>query len=211
MDKTTMAAALFDKRATEYQERFMNQEGYHDTFDFFCRHIPQKQPQILDVACGPGNISCYLLQQRPDFRITGIDLAPNMLILAEKNNPGADFLQLDARRISDMNRTWEGIICGFCLPYLSKEETRQLIKDAAAVLSPGGIFYISTMEDEEDKSGLTRSAAGDELYMYYHRADYLSAYLEESGFEMLWLVRKVFPGNDGALTTDLIIISRKRN
>jgi 23S rRNA G2069 N7-methylase RlmK/C1962 C5-methylase RlmI len=43
-------------------------------------------------------------------------------------------------------------MCGFCLPYLSKEEAVKLIRDAAAILNPDGVFYISTMEDDYSKS-----------------------------------------------------------
>lgn len=35
-------------------------------------------------------------------------------------------------------------MCGFCLPYLSKEETEKLINDVSRLLNPEGVFYIST-------------------------------------------------------------------
>ena len=47
----------------------------------------------LDVACGTG----YFLRQFPNARRTGIDLSPDMLELAQRDNPGADFFEQDYR------------------------------------------------------------------------------------------------------------------
>ena len=91
MDKTKMAVNAFDKNAETYQEKFMNLDLYHASFDLFCSKIPNENAKILEIACGPGNITQYLLEKRPDFKILGIDLAPRMLDLARINNPSAVF------------------------------------------------------------------------------------------------------------------------
>jgi hypothetical protein len=39
-------------------------------------------------------------------------------------------------------------MCGFGLPYLSKEETENLISGSFALLKPEGVLYVSTMEDD---------------------------------------------------------------
>ena len=85
MDRSQQAAAAFDKNAVLYQDRFMDFELYNDTFNLFCVHVLTENAHILDLACGPGNITKYLLQQRPDFKILGIDLAPKMIELAKVN------------------------------------------------------------------------------------------------------------------------------
>ncbi|MEZ2440338.1 trans-aconitate 2-methyltransferase [Chitinophaga sp. RCC_12] len=207
MDKLQQAINVFDKRAVQYQDKFMDVALYHDSFDLFCNNIPKHEAAVLEIACGPGNITRYLLQQRPDIHVLGIDLAPNMLELARSNNPPAEFLLMDARDILQLNKLFDGIMCGFCLPYLSREEAVKMIGDTARLLAPGGVFYISTMEDDYARSGIQRSSAGDELYMYYHQADYLVNALEENGFKIMDLQRKQYPAADGSITTDLIIIA----
>ncbi|MGF6849756.1 ubiquinone/menaquinone biosynthesis C-methylase UbiE [Chitinophaga sp. W3I9] len=206
MDKLQQAINVFDKRAVQYQDKFMDVALYHDSFDLFCNSIPKQEAAVLEIACGPGNITKYLLQQRPDIHVLGIDLAPNMLELARSNNLSAEFILMDARDILRLNKLFEGIMCGFCLPYLSREEAVKMIGDAARLLAPGGVFYISTMEDDYARSGIQRSSAGDELYMYYHQADYLVNALKENGFKIMDLQRKQYPAADGSTTTDLIII-----
>jgi 2-polyprenyl-3-methyl-5-hydroxy-6-metoxy-1,4-benzoquinol methylase len=209
MDKTKIAVGVFNKLAKEYQEKFMDVERYSDTFDFFCHLIETKNAQILELACGPGNITKYVLQKRPDFKILGTDLAPNMIALAKINNPKAAFQIMDCRDINTITKKYDGIICGFCLPYLSKEAALQLIQDASKIIKSGGVFYVSTMEEEYSKSGFQKGSGGDEIFMHYHQADYLRKAFEEHDFTIRNLQRKDFLNHDGIIGIDLIIIAQK--
>lgn len=209
MDKTKLAVDLFDRLADDYQHKYMDVSLYHDTFDLFCKIVTKENAAILDIACGPGNVTKYLLEKRPDFKILGVDLAPNMLHLAEINDPTAEFKLLDSREISTLHKNYDGIICGFGLPYLSKEEAVKLIADASDLLNANGVLYISTMEDDYDKSRFQKSSAGDELYMYFHQADYLKKALEENNFKLIHLQRKEHIKHDGTRDNDLILIAEK--
>ncbi len=209
MDKTKLAVDVFDKFAQLYQDKFMDTGLYHDTFDLFCQSITRENADILEIACGPGNITQYLLKKRPDFKILGTDLAPNMLALATINNPTAEFKIMDGRDIGTLGQKYDGIMCGFCLPYLSKEEAIKLIHDAAHLLHPAGVIYISTMEDDYSKSGLETSSAGNQMYMHYHEAGYLTEALQENGFDILDLQRKEYSKPDGSPVVDLIITAQK--
>ena len=122
MDKTKLAVDVFDKLANLYQAKFMDVSLYHDTFDMFCNNITKQNADVLELACGPGNITHYLLSKRSDFKLLGTDLAPNMIELAKINNPSAQFQLLDSRDIRKLNKTYDAIMCGFILPYLSKED-----------------------------------------------------------------------------------------
>ena len=101
-DKSKIAVAVFDKLANLYQEKYMDVSAYHKSFDFFCDAVQKENPEILELACGPGNITKYILQKRPDFNVLGTDLAPNMLALAKKNNPSVNFQILDSRNIKQL-------------------------------------------------------------------------------------------------------------
>ncbi len=203
-----MAVAVFDKRANLYQEKFMNVDLYADTFDVFSADMPAGS-RLLDIACGPGNITRYLLHNRPDLKVLGIDLAPAMVALAKANNPSAEFMVMDCRDIRSLDQVFDGIVCGFCLPYLSKESAKGLIADAAVIVRTDGVIYLSTMEGSDSMSGIQRSSQGDELYMYYHQGDHLCGVLAASGFTIVDIQRKVTPGRDGEPVTDLVIIARK--
>jgi ubiquinone/menaquinone biosynthesis C-methylase UbiE len=209
MDKNKQAIDVFNKLAKVYQDKFMDVSLYHDSFDVFCSHIKKEKASVLELACGPGNITQYLLKKRPDLNILGTDLAPNMIELATINNPQASFQLLDSRAIASLNKTYDAIMCGFCLPYLSKEEAIQLIAEAAKVLANDGVIYISTMEDDYSKSEFKKGSSGDELFMHFHEGDYLTDALRANGFKHIDIKRQNYPTTDGSKVTDLIIIAQK--
>ncbi|MES2134212.1 MAG: class I SAM-dependent methyltransferase [Bacteroidota bacterium] len=211
MDKNKIAVAVFNKMAQVYQDKFMDVNLYDDTFDFFCKAITSKNAEVLELACGPGNITQHLLKKRPDFRILGTDLAPNMIALARINNPGIPFEVMDCREIDKIDRTFNGIMCGFCLPYLAKKETIKLINDAFMLLKPGGVLYLSTMEDDYTKSEFKKGSGGDEIFMHFYRADDLISISEERGFKILNLDRKEYPAADGTVVVDLVLIAGKQD
>lgn len=208
MDKNTNAVFLFNKLAKGYQDKFMNVNLYGSTFDFFCELLPLNA-EVLELACGPGNITKYLLDHRPDLKITGTDLSENMIELAKINNPSAEFKIMDGRKLNTLDKKHDGIMCGFFLPYLSWSEAICLIKNSYDRLNSQGVIYISTMEDSYSKSDFKKGSTGEEIFMHYHEAGYLSDALQKAGFTIVQLERKEYPASDGEKTVDLIIIAQK--
>jgi trans-aconitate methyltransferase len=208
MDLGKAAADIFNKYASDYQTKFMNVDLYADSLNFFCDGIKKQNPDVLELACGPGNITKYILDKRPDLKIFATDLAPNMIGLAKQNNPSAEFAIMDCREIKNLNKRFDAVMCGFCLPYLSKEEALQLISDSAELLDHDGVIYISTMEDDNSKSGFKKGSKGDEIFMNYHEEGYLRSALEKNNFEIVFTDRKNSTSNNEAVV-DLILIAKK--
>ena len=211
MDRNKITQSTYNSAAENYQDKVMGMDLYNDTYDLFCELVEKENADIFEIASGPGNVTNYLALKRPDFNITGSDIAANMLELAKANNPKADFLLMDCRDIESLDRSFDAIMCAFCMPYLSKEECSKLIMDASKLLHPNGLLYFSTMEDEYSKSGFeTTSFSGeDKVYIHYHQEDYLMDCLTQSGFQLIDLQRKDCLEPDGTFLKDMIFISRK--
>jgi cyclopropane fatty-acyl-phospholipid synthase-like methyltransferase len=173
----------WNKVAALYQEMFMDLDLYNESYDFFCNAINVDKAEILEIGCGPGNISKYILSKRPDFALLGIDYAPNMVKLAQQNIPNASFSVMDCKEIRSINKKFDGIVCGFCLPYLSPEECAQLISDANYLLNKRGVFYFSFVEGDPEQSGYKTGSSGDRTYFYYHQHELLGRQLKKRGFE----------------------------
>lgn len=211
MDNYNITFQTWDKLASAYQDKFMDLDLYNDTYDLFCELVKPNGASVLEIGCGPGNITRYILAKRPDFNIEGIDVAPNMLKLAKENNPAASFKVMDCRHIDTLATAYDAILCGFCLPYLSKEDCRKFIKDCAALLNAGGILYFSVIEDEYAKSAMETSSNGEHsLFVYYHEAAYLQQWLSEYGFEELALNRKQYSKADGSSSVHIIFIAQRK-
>lgn len=99
---------------------------------------------------------------------------------------------------------------GFCMPYINKQDSIKQIQDVWALLKPEGLFYLSTMEDDPEKSGLKGSPNHDEkVYMFFHQANYLIQALEHNGFEILDMQRQDYGDTQETKTTDLFIYAKK--
>jgi predicted TPR repeat methyltransferase len=164
----------------------------------------------LEIGCGPGNIFKQLLSVRPDFDIYGIDSAPNMIALAKMNNPTAHFEVMDCRAIDTLQTKFDGIICGFCLPYLSEADSEKLLADAAALLSENGLLYISFVEGAPEASGFIAGSSGDRVYFYYHRLDTLKEQLLRNGFELLKIFQVPYPKTDGTTDIHSVLTAKKK-
>ena len=57
-----------NKVAKLYQDMFMNLDLYNDSYDTFCDQVKIKNATILEIGCGPENITKYLLKKRLDFK-----------------------------------------------------------------------------------------------------------------------------------------------
>ena len=208
MDNTKNAVAIFDKLANLYQTKFMDVRLYHEALDYYCA-TATNSGEILELACGPGNITRYLLNKRPDLKILATDLSPVMIKLAQTNNPEAQFMLMDCRNMPD-NETYDGIICGFAMPYLTRDEALQLIETAANRLKPRGLLYISTIEDAYTNSQFKKTSTGDDqIFMHYHEAEYLLRAIQENHLEVAHVSRVNTLEPDGKTTTDLLIIASK--
>jgi ubiquinone/menaquinone biosynthesis C-methylase UbiE len=202
------AVDLFNKLADSYQERFLSVEAYSESLQVLLSML-NKKSRVLDVACGPGNISRFLLNEQPNLEILGIDLAPNMIEWAKKNNPTATFRIHDAQQIEQLEETFDAIIVGFLFPYFTMTQVRKFIESAYKMLSKDGIIYISTMEDRYENSRLRSSSTGEQLLMHYYEAADLIEILEMNRFQTIFEKRQLFSTDLPESDTDLMLIARK--
>ena len=181
MDPNKETAATWNKLADLYEEKFMDFTIYNESYDFVCNTLSVNQTSILEVGCGPGMITHYLLSKRPDLNILGTDVAPNMVKLAQKNNPAASFEVLDCRKITSLNQTFDAVLSGFCLPYLSTEDTVRFISDSAKILRGDGLLYLSFVPGNTEQSGYQTGSSGNSLYFHYHPEESIRSAILENG------------------------------
>lgn len=192
MDRYKETFETWNKVALLYQDKFMDLDLYNQSYDVICNSIIKDKAKILEIGCGPGNITKYLLAKRPDFDIYGIDIAPNMIELAKRNNPTANFSIMDCRQISTLKTKFDGIVAGFCLPYLSPAESAKLVADCKNLLHENGFIYLSFVEGDAGKSGFQVSSTGDRTYFNYHNIDTLKTLFIDSEIEEIKISKVVY-------------------
>jgi SAM-dependent methyltransferase len=95
---------------------------------------------LLDVACGTGGHVPYL---RDDFAYEGLDLDPEMLVLARKRFPDVIFHQGNMVDFA-LRRRFDVVTCLFSSIAYAKtgQRLRQTIANMAEHLHPGGMLLI---------------------------------------------------------------------
>lgn len=208
-DKYQETFDTWNNIADLYQEKFMQVDLYNDTYDYICKFISKQGAKLLEIGCGPGNITKYLLAKRPDFNIFGIDMAPNMIELAKKNNPSANFAVMDSREISSLNTKYDGIISGFCLPYLSDAEAKDFIDQAYELLNENGLLYMSFVEGAPSESGF-KVGGGGRVYFNFHNLEHLKEELIARNFTEIVMFKVMFPRSEKESEEHTILVSRKK-
>ena len=210
MHKKEITLQTWNKVALAYQDKFMNVDLYQDTYDFFCQKINNEYARILEIGCGPGNITKYLLAKHPTYHIHAIDYAEDMIKLAKKNNPTAHFETMDCTKINSITTTFDAILCGFCMPYLSKKEVTKLIVDCHGLLNKNGILYCSTIEGDYSQSRLETASTGDKAYVYYYSENDIRQYFLKSNFMDISVQRKQYEKANGNISREMIFIASKK-
>lgn len=204
-DNKQLTFDTWNRIAALYERRFMDLDIYNRTYDLFCDLLPSKA-SVLELACGPGNITRYLLQQRPDLEVTGIDIAPEMIRLAGINNPRAVFETGDIRDIAERNKPCHAVICGFGLPYLNSDEVDALLADCRKLTRGPGVLYISFVPGDPAASGLQTGSSGDQMYFYYHDPESIAQQLAKAGWQLHRHIEVPYTHADGSTSVHTIYI-----
>jgi ubiquinone/menaquinone biosynthesis C-methylase UbiE len=118
-----------------YEDKFMKLELYNDTYKSFCDLLLRPDASVLEIGCGPGNITRHILDLNPKLKVLATDISKNMIDLAKRNNPEVEIQILDCRNLKTINSKFDCIICGFTIPYLSKLDCSKLISDCSNLLT----------------------------------------------------------------------------
>ncbi len=99
--------------------------------------------QVLDVACGTGNVSLPLA--RRGARVTGVDIAPNLLEQA-RARADAEGLEIrfeegDAEQLPFPDGTFDAVVTMFGAMFAPQPE--QVVAECARVLKPGGLLAMA--------------------------------------------------------------------
>lgn len=186
MDKYLNTSNTFNEVAEAYWKKFKDFKPYEPTYDWFLNHLPNGDIDLLEIACGPGNVSRYLLEKNNEINLTGIDVAPNMIHLAKQHNPNSEFSVLDCREIKSLNRSFNAIMCGFCIPYISWIDTQELICNMASMLQTNGLLYLSNTKGSKSDEGYkgSKSSSGS-VYVHFHDSDEILNCLRNNKFKVI--------------------------
>ncbi|MDJ0895673.1 MAG: methyltransferase domain-containing protein [Alphaproteobacteria bacterium] len=102
--------------------------------------IPLEAPsRIIDLGCGPGNVTPYLTARWPAAQITGVDRSADMLARARAEHPDRDWIEADLTRWAP-DTPVDLIFSNAVLHWI--EDHAGLFRRLAGFLAPGGVLAV---------------------------------------------------------------------
>ncbi|MBW4594949.1 MAG: methyltransferase domain-containing protein [Brasilonema angustatum HA4187-MV1] len=98
--------------------------------------IPKKQGTILDVGCGLGATTNYLLKYYSSADVVGINISPQQIERSTVNANKCKIICMDAVQMEFEDDLFDNIICVEAAFYFDTRE--KFLREAARVLKPGG-------------------------------------------------------------------------
>ena len=101
---------------------------------------------LLHLGCGGGHID-FTIQEY--FKVTGVDISPQMLALARQLNPGVSYLVGDMRTVR-LDEVFDAVLIADSIAYmLTEAELLAAFETAYQHLKPGGVFCTYAEETKE--------------------------------------------------------------
>jgi len=204
-----VSVATFSRLADLYAEKYFHLDMYDRYLEQFLRRIEPQGASVIDVACGPGNVSAYLAKVRPDLKLMGVDLAEGMVKQARRRVPSAEFLVKDCRHIGELEHVFDASAFAFGLSYLTDDDANRFFSSLNAILADSATLYLSTITGEPSSSGYETSSSGDRVYIQYRSVGDVVSMVERAGYRVdFWEVISS-PANASKPTQDLILIAQR--
>jgi demethylmenaquinone methyltransferase/2-methoxy-6-polyprenyl-1,4-benzoquinol methylase len=96
-------------------------------------------PRCVDLACGTGDLAFLLAEKFPDAEIVGVDLTPEMLVVARQRSRHANvrFVQGDMCEL-DLPDAWADLVTG-SYALRNAPDLDRALAEIHRVLKPGGL------------------------------------------------------------------------
>lgn len=201
--------ATWNKLALLYEQKFMHLPIYNHTYDALLQECPSGNLRLLDVGCGPGNVSWYLCEKHKQLNVYGIDAAESMIERAKIHLPLASFEVLDGRKITEISGMFDVVVSGFFIPYLDENEVREFFDAVQKKLHANGLFYLSYVPGSAEQSGFQTGSTGDRVYFHFHPKHTVLRFLEEVGFRLLHQFEVEYVRGEESTEIHEVLILRK--
>ncbi|WP_407560282.1 class I SAM-dependent methyltransferase [Streptomyces sp. 184] len=117
------------------------------SMDAFADTVGDSGP-VLDVGCGPGQVTAYLAERGLD--VSGVDLSPAMIDNARRLHPQCRYRVSSATDLELDDASLAGVLGWWSLFNLPRDVLPQVLALFARALKPGGHFLLGTHVGDED-------------------------------------------------------------
>jgi SAM-dependent methyltransferase len=145
--------------------------------------------KVLDVGCGAGAKSAYLLDHGMD--VTGIDFSEEMIRLAKEHEARGHFFVWDMNNLDKFDQVFEGIFAQASLLHIQKKDVQNVLEAFKAKLVSRGYLYLAVKEIRSGNVQEEIVKENDYGYEYerffsYYSLDEIRSYFHELGMTIVY-------------------------
>lgn len=133
---------VFNKRFVEMNEDIeikKQEQKYDGWLEDYETEIENCQSTIVDLGCGLGNNTLYLIEKGKDA--LACDYSEVAIETIQKEIPEAKTKLFDmAQKFPIENNFTDIVIADLCIHYFTEEVTRKIISEIKRILKPNGVF-----------------------------------------------------------------------
>jgi demethylmenaquinone methyltransferase/2-methoxy-6-polyprenyl-1,4-benzoquinol methylase len=147
--------------------------------------------RVLDICCGTGSTTAIIAPEVDQGHVTGVDLSPDMLAVAQKKvvAPWVSFQLASVDALPFGDNSFDHVLCSYGLHEIPRDIRTAALKEVSRVLKPGGKFL--TLDYDLPRNLITRLPIAAFVRVFEHDTAYqmmkgnLSAEVAASGLQVL--------------------------
>lgn len=186
-DWLTDTRTSYDTVATSYADLTRDLDGHivmRHEFAMFAELVRDAgDGPVLDVGCGPGHITAHLRDLGLD--ISGVDLSPGMIEIAERDHPGIRFEIGSMTGLDHADASVTGLIAWYSTIHVPDEDLRKALHDFHRILKPNGVLMLG-FHVGDGVNLKTQGYGGHpmKLHVYKRQVETVAEWLRETGFHV---------------------------
>lgn len=183
MDPKQIVAQGYDRlaeRHTEWAGRIRRGERGRYT-SVLLERLPAGA-EVLELGCGAGIPTTRQLAQR--FRVTGVDISPRQVALAQQNVPTAEFICADMTQLDFPPGSFDAVAAFYSIIHVPRQEQPKLLLDIATWLRPGGLL-VATMGASSTEADFAEDWLGVPMYWSGFDSQTNKRLVEEAGLRIV--------------------------
>jgi len=150
-DKIAETIDTYNNIVEEYIDYFnskdlMGKVQFQKEIDVLVENL-ENGSKILDVGTAIGDYPKYLTEKcKKNFNVIGVDSSENMINVAMKNAPEANFKVMDMRNLNFSDNSFNAIICLATLIHVDDNTAVKILEKFDSMLRDNGLIIINVME-----------------------------------------------------------------
>jgi SAM-dependent methyltransferase len=120
------------------------QHEHPDDLRLIDHHLGQVTGPVLDLGCGPGNLTGFLRARCPD--VTGIDIVPEFIAHARQAHPSARFELGSIASPTWADGSVAGALAWYSLIHFEPNELREALAEIRRIMALGGVLVVGFFE-----------------------------------------------------------------